>query len=155
MGDSVTARRLRVDDATSIATLLGALEAMEPVDESYNEDEVAEELTSPMVDLARGSVGRFEGDRLVAFGLLEISAPSALFRTAMFGGVLPTRARRGHGTEVARRLVADAAVIRDEDAPGLPGEIRVWVDENRPGTRALAAAEGSSRGATSSGCARS
>ena len=142
MGDSVTARRLRVDDAASIATLLGALEAMEPVDESYNEDEVAEELTSPMVDLARGSVGRFEGDRLVAFGLLEISDPSALFRTAMFGGVHPTRARRGHGTEVARRLVADAAAIRDADAPGLPGEIRVWVDENRPGTRALAAAEG-------------
>jgi mycothiol synthase len=146
MHKSVTARRLRLDDAAPIATLLGALEAAEPVDESYNAEEVAEELTAPKVDLDRGSIGRFEGDRLVAFGLLEISDPAAVsqdaFRTAMFGGVHPAQARRGHGTQVARRLAADAAEIRDADAPGLPGEIRLWVDENRPGTRALAAAEG-------------
>ncbi len=135
-------RPLLVSDAAAINELLDAMERAEPVDEGYDEEEVVEELTSPAADLARGSVGVFDGDRLVGFGLLWISDPGSQFKASVWGGVHPDLTHRGIGTQILRRLATAARAIRDADAPGLPGEIKLWVDEKRPGTAALAAAEG-------------
>ncbi len=135
-------RALRPDDAPAVTTILAEMERCEPVDEAYDEPEVVEEMASPAIDLARGSVAVVDGDQLVAFGALSVSAPAATWKASLWGGVHPAYTRRGIGGRVVDRLVECARVIRDTDNPGAPGELKIWVESNRPGTAAVAGRAG-------------
>ena len=142
MTSTLIHRNLREDDAGAIADILGAIEADEPADENYSEDDIREELTAPGVDLDRGSIGILSDGELVAAGYLQISAPSAEWKSAQSAGVRPDHTGRGIGRQILQALESKAATIRDADAPGKPGQLKVWVEETRPRTAALVDAAG-------------
>src|SRR5664279_3751400 len=95
-------RALRPDDAPAVTWILAEMERREPVDESYDEPEVLEEMSSPAIDLARGSVAVLDGETLVAFGALSISAPNATSVSPSRTATLP-RARSMAGEDISSR----------------------------------------------------
>ena len=137
MPTTLNLRALRPDDAPAVTSILAEMERREPVDEAYDEPEVVQEMSSPAIDLARGSVAVLDGDTLVAFGALSIGAPSATWKAALWGGVHPDHTHRGIGRRVIDHLVNRAREIRDADNPGAPGELKIWAESNRPGTAAV------------------
>ncbi len=139
---TLTERALTTADAAAIAALNAAIEEAEPVDELYTETDVLEQLTAPSVDLEHSSVGVFDGGDLVGYGLLTVSVPNASWKAVLLGGVLPDHTGRGIGRRIIGNLEAMAFRDRDRDAPGRPGELKVWVDENRARARSLLSASG-------------
>jgi mycothiol synthase len=139
---TLTERALTTADAAAIAALQAAIEEAEPVDELSTESDVLEQLTAPSVDLRNSSLGVFDGPDLVGFGLLTVSAPAASWKAVLLGGVLPDHTGRGIGRRIIGELEATASRDRERDAPGRPGELKVWVDENRHRARKLLAASG-------------
>ena len=142
MDQTLVQRSLRADDAPAVTEILAAMERAEPVDEAYSEQDVVEEMTSPGVDLERGTLAVLDGDRLVAFGALHVSSPAPAWKACLWGGVLPEYTRRGIGRQVVDGLVGMATVMRDAQAPGWPGELKMWIESGRPGTAAVAKAAG-------------
>ncbi len=118
------------------------MQRAEPVDEVYSEQDVIEEMTAPGVDLGRTSIGIVDDDRLVAFGWLRVSPPSAAWKAQQVAGVHPDYVGRGIGRLLLRQLESKAVTVRDLDTPGLPGELKIWLDPERPRTVALVSAAG-------------
>ena len=137
MSDTLTQRGLTVADAAAITVVLAAMEAAEPIDETLSESDVIEELTAPGVDLTRTGIAVLDGDVLVGFGWLRVSPPSASWKALPWVGVLPEYDSIGVGRRIITHLEAKARAIRDADAPGLPGELKIWVEESRPSTAEL------------------
>jgi ribosomal protein S18 acetylase RimI-like enzyme len=54
----------------------------------------------------------------------------------------PDHVGRGLGRRLLRQLESSAVAIRDADAPGQPGRLKVWLDPERPRTAALVTAAG-------------
>ena len=135
-------RPLRLDDSAAITALLRAVEQAEPTDEVYSEEDVVEEMSGQGIDLQRGSVAVLDGDDLIAFGAVNITPSEEEWRANLFGAVHPERSRRGIGTRIVQLSVDQATAWRDADRPDLPGELRMWVPEQRVGTAALAVAQG-------------
>ena len=138
----LTERPLRLDDARAITELMRAVEQAEPTNQAYSEEDVIEEMTGQGIDLHRGSVGVLDGDELIAFGTLSVIPSEETWRADLFGAVRPDRSRRGIGTRIVKLSADQATVWRDADRPDLPGELRLWVPEQRVGTAALALAQG-------------
>lgn len=138
----LTSRPVTTDDAQAIVDVLSAIEAVEPADENWGVDELLEELGAPGVDLAEHSVAVFDGERLVAFGVLMFNRPSDAFRGYLFGGVHPEYTHRRIGTAVVEALAGGAVELRDRIDPALPGELKMWRQASRDGTGALAESRG-------------
>jgi mycothiol synthase len=139
MDQTLVQRSLRADDAPAVTEILAAMERAEPVDEAYSQQDVVEEMTSPGVDLERGTLAVLDGDRLVAFGELHVSPPAPAWKAYLWGGVLPEYTHRGIGRQV---VVGMATAMRDAQAPGSPGELKMWIESGRPGTAAVAKTAG-------------
>ena len=142
MANTLTHRELHDRDAAAVTEILAAMQRAEPVDEAYSEQDVLEEMTAPGVDLERTSIGIVDDDRLVAFGWLRVSPPSPAWKAQQLAGVHPDYVGRGIGRMLLRGLESKAAAVRDMDAPGLPGELKIWLDPERQRTVALVAAAG-------------
>ncbi len=142
MPATLTHRELHTGDAAAVSEIHAAMEQSEPVDEAYGEQDIFEEMTAPGVDLGRASIGIVDDDRLVAFGWLRISPSAQVWRAVQWAGVHPDYVGRGLGRRLIRQLESSAIAIRDADAPGLPGEMKVWLDPERPRTTSLVAAAG-------------
>lgn len=97
---------------------------------------------APSVDLENSSIGVFDDDALVAFGVLAVSLPAATWKAELLGGVLPDYTGRGIGRRIVVGLEGFARRDRDRDAPGHPGELKAWVDDNRCSTKDLLSAAG-------------
>ena len=137
-----TSRPLALDDAKGIADVLAAIEQVESADQNWDVDDVLEEMRSPGIDLARHSVGVFDGDQLVAFGVLMYSSPTDVFRGYLFGGVRPDHGRRGIGTAIVEAVAACAGTLRDDLDPAVPGELKFWIPQARAATAGLARSRG-------------
>jgi mycothiol synthase len=149
MSNTLTQRALRLEDAAAITEIVAAIERVEPVDETLSEQDVLDELSVPGVDLDRASAGIFDTDRLVAFGWLRISPLTTarpedpiIWKASQWAGVHPECVGRGLGHRVIEHLESCAAVMRDHDAPGVPGEMKIWLEEGRPRTARLAESMG-------------
>jgi len=142
MPNTLTQRELHVGDAAAVTEILAAMQRVEPVDEVYGEQDVIEEMTAFGVDLERTSIGIVDDDQLVAFGWLRVSPPSPAWKAQQLAGVHPDYVGRGIGRLILRELESKAVAVRDMEAPGLPGELKIWLDPERPRTVALVAAAG-------------
>jgi ribosomal protein S18 acetylase RimI-like enzyme len=128
---TLSGRALTVQDASAIAAVHAALEADEPTDELYSEADALELLQSPAVDLQQSSVGLFDGERLIGFGLLSVRSREPVFKATLIGGVLPQHTGRGVGRRIVAELEAAAVRDRDRAAPGNPLEFKVFVHDHR------------------------
>jgi mycothiol synthase len=142
VSSTLTRRNLSPDDAAAVAAVYAAMESEEPTDEAFSEQDMLEELTGPGVDLARGSIAMLSDGQLIAFGFLQVSGPADEWKAVQSGGVLPANAGRGIGRHLVRELERKAVALRDADAPGRPGQLKIWVDEERRRTAALVAKAG-------------
>jgi GNAT superfamily N-acetyltransferase len=140
--DRLTERSLTLDDIPQLAEIYRELEQAEPAEEHYSEDEIAEELTGPTIDLQRASYALLDGDTLVAFSAVVAISDSTMWKAMLNGGVRTGWTRRGLGTRVLRRSQEQARAWRAEAAPELPAELTMWLPQQRVSTIALATAEG-------------
>ncbi len=68
---SLTWRPLTLDDTPRLADTFAAAELVEPIDEHYSAEDLAEEISSPNIDLPTASTSAWDGDTLVAYGVLR------------------------------------------------------------------------------------
>ncbi|NNG34230.1 GNAT family N-acetyltransferase [Nakamurella aerolata] len=140
--DRLTERPLTVDDAAQITELLSEVEAAEPVEEHIDEGQVRRELTGPAADLERGSVGLFDGDRLVGFIAVTGIGDGEKWKAYLHGGVRPGWTRLGLGTRLVNTARELAAAWKERDAPDREGELQMWADTKQTGAIALAESTG-------------
>ncbi|MEV7552541.1 GNAT family N-acetyltransferase [Amycolatopsis sp. NPDC089917] len=68
---SLTWRPLTLDDTPRLAETFAAAERAEPIEEHYSAEDLAEEISSPNIDLPTATTSAWDGEKLVAYGLLR------------------------------------------------------------------------------------
>ncbi|OXM55828.1 GNAT family N-acetyltransferase [Amycolatopsis thailandensis] len=68
---SLTWRPLTMEDMPRLAETFAAAERVEPIEEHYSAEDLAEEIGSPNVDLPTATTSAWDGGKLVAYGLLR------------------------------------------------------------------------------------
>lgn len=136
--DGLTWRELHRSDAAELLEIELAAEAAEPSEHSIDLAEVHEQLADPGLRLSDGSVGVFQGSRLVGFGVLVVNPPVDTWAAMLHTVVLPDVRHRGIGREVVRRLLARAAAIHAAEHADLPAQVRVWLAQGRDTAAAFA-----------------
>ncbi|MFI6297731.1 GNAT family N-acetyltransferase [Nonomuraea sp. NPDC050790] len=117
---------LREDDAGRWAALTAAIQATDQDGENYGAEDLAEDLASPLVDLAEGTLVARDGDRLVAFAYLPVkpTAPD-VHRMGLWAGVHPGHRRTGLGTRILDWAVETAPRLHERAYPGRPLELQL------------------------------
>lgn len=127
----LSTRPLTLADAEQILEILVEAEQLEPADQHFDLTEITEQLEGPETDLERGTVGFFDGDRLVGYGHLTILTPGQEWKAYAMGGVRTDALGQGLGARIVDHLAHQAAALRDADHPGLPGDLRLWIPGRR------------------------
>lgn len=114
-------RPIALGDAAALAELLNAIEVVDVFGEYYSEEDATDQINAPLLDLERGTVGVFDGDRMVGYS----SAAHKLLvedvhRVTVSGGVHPEYRRRGLGAELLAAGIASARALHAIHHPGLP-----------------------------------
>ncbi|MFF4650729.1 GNAT family N-acetyltransferase [Streptomyces sp. NPDC001380] len=118
---NLTRRPIAPGDAAPLAELLNAIEVVDVFGEYYSEEDATDQINAPLLDLERGTVGVFNGDRMVGYS----SAAHKLLvedvhRVTVSGGVHPEYRRRGLGAELLAAGIASARALHAIHHPGLP-----------------------------------
>src|SRR5690625_3176066 len=88
---------LTVDDVPALTALLNRIDAAEEHGEPAEEPSIREWLTMPGQDLPDGSIAVREGDRLIGFGMADVTPsldPDGQARCNLSGGVDPAARRQ-------------------------------------------------------------
>ena len=142
---SLTERALRIDDAAAITEILAAMERAEPVDEAFSEQDIVEELSGAGCRPRRGSIGIFDGDRLVALRLAAGQpAGRQQWKATLSAACTRTTPRaRDRSADALEVLQAVACRHPGRRRAGPPGRVPgLGATANRPRTAALLAAAG-------------
>ena len=118
---------LTVDDVPALTALLNRIDAAEEHGEPAEEPSIREWLTMPGQDLPDGSIAVREGDRLIGFGMADVTPsldPDGQARCNLSGGVDPAARRRGIGTRLYAQLEQRAVALATERHPGAPAVLR-------------------------------
>lgn len=139
----VTWRPLTLGDARAAADLLHAMEAVDKVDENYDEEDVYRELADPYVDLERASLAAFVGDVMVGY-MAAVYRPNAeeVHRVYIDGGVRPDHRRRGLGTTLLKAGIEAAKALHARHHPALKLVIELHRGEHVAGMAELARSQG-------------
>ncbi|WP_445529922.1 hypothetical protein [Streptomyces cyslabdanicus] len=94
---SLARRPITATDSSALAELLNAIEAVDVLGEYYSEVDTTDQINAPLLDLERGTVGVFDGDRMVGRLLLRAHKPLAeeVHRVVVSGGVQPSSSQSG------------------------------------------------------------
>ncbi|WP_043619816.1 GNAT family N-acetyltransferase [Nonomuraea candida] len=132
------------EDAGRLAEFWAEVEAADRAGEVFDAGDLAERLSSPLLDLAEGTLAARDGDRVIAFGHLPArqSAEGGVHIMRLWGGVHPAYRRRGLGRHVVDWAVAAAPRLGEKAFPGVPVEVHLWAYDGNPGIAALARAAG-------------
>jgi mycothiol synthase len=136
-------RPLTDADAKEWVRLNQAAEAVDRTEENFDTDDFAERATSSRADLATGSVGVFQGDRLVACGVVW-TQPDARgeHRVTLEGVVDPEVRRTGIGRALLTELERLGRARHAATSPELPLELSVIAHEAATVEVAMLAAAG-------------
>ncbi|QKW30356.1 GNAT family N-acetyltransferase [Streptomyces seoulensis] len=114
-------RPIAPGDAASLAELLNAIEVVDVFGEYYSEEDAADQINAPTLDLARGTVGVFDGDRMAGYSsAAHKKHVEDVHRVTVSGGVHPRYRRRGLGAELLAAGIASAKALHALHHPGLP-----------------------------------
>ncbi len=139
---SIARRSLTTADAPAVTAILNEQHEFEPAGILLDGEEIAEELRGPSVDLADGTVGWERDGQLIGLGALNVSPISDVWKAVLLGGVRVAEQRQGLGRRIVDELTVAAHRQRDRQAPGLSGELRIWVPQGRDSVTALARVTG-------------
>jgi len=118
---SLTRRPIAPKDAAALSDLLNAIEAVDVFGEYYSADDAAEQINAPLLDLERGTVGVFDGDRMVGYSsAAHMPRAEGVHRVVVSGGVRPDCRRQGLGAELLRAGIASARTLHAIHHPDLP-----------------------------------
>ncbi|MFD0329744.1 GNAT family N-acetyltransferase [Streptacidiphilus monticola] len=114
-------RSIELADIESWLTLLEAIEAVDQEHEHYSVDQLREWLTDPDIDRERGTVGVWDGDRMVGYARLRCRS-AATDEHLMFaqGAVHPEYRGRGLGGALLRWQEEHAPALHRARYPELP-----------------------------------
>ncbi|MFF3559446.1 GNAT family N-acetyltransferase [Streptomyces sp. NPDC002574] len=134
---SLTRRPITTTDAAALAELLNAIEVVDDFGEYYSESDAADQINAPLLDLDRGTVGAFDGDRMVGYSsAAHKPLAEGVHRVVVSGGVHPEYRRRGLGAQLLAAGIASAKVLHTIHHPGL--RLAVDVQNNALNDSALA-----------------
>jgi mycothiol synthase len=138
-GAALAWRPLTTSDIPALTRLLEAAEQADHTGEHQSEDDVAEALVAPGLDLSRDAIAAALPDgELVSFGAVRAPrAAAAEDRIFLHGTVHPAHRRQGLGSRLLDWLEQRAAQSHQERFPQLPGEYEVETYEQISGRVAL------------------
>ncbi|MER5479129.1 GNAT family N-acetyltransferase [Streptomyces sp. NPDC002734] len=147
----LTTRPIAPSDAAALSELLNAIEAVDVFGEYYSEEDAAEQINAPLLDLERGTVGLFDGDLMVGYSsAAHKPLAEGVHRVNLSGGVHPDHRRRGLGTGLLAAGIACAKTLHALHHPGLPLAVDVRNNTRNAGALACYRAAGMTRSSSSS-----
>ncbi|MDP5184819.1 GNAT family N-acetyltransferase [Blastococcus sp. BMG 814] len=137
--DALTVRPLSPDDATAVAELLGAAEALDDTGEFPDADDIAEEWTGWGVDPARDGVAVTAADGALAAYAVVSASPTfrGSYRIHLDGRVHPDRRGRGIGAALLGWELARGTEVHAERHPEVPAQLVVSVTGTQSGLERL------------------
>jgi ribosomal protein S18 acetylase RimI-like enzyme len=126
-----------------LAELLNAIEVVDDFGEYYSEEDATDQINDPVLDLERGTVGVFDGDRMVGYSSAAHKVHvEDVHRVTVSGGVHPEYRRSGLGTELLAAGIASAKALHAIHHPGLPLAVDAQNNTRNDGARACYQAAG-------------
>src|SRR4051794_9314164 len=120
----VTARPIERTDVQAWAELLAAIETADQQGESYDADDLLEELEVPKLVAADDTIGLWAVGLMVGYGSVRVpDAVGDVHRLQPEGAVHPHWRGRGLGGPPVDWLPRRAAAMHAERQPGVAGEI--------------------------------
>jgi ribosomal protein S18 acetylase RimI-like enzyme len=108
-------------DVPAWKRLLDAIEVAEQEDEHPTEADLLDRFTDPFVDMARGSLAAWDGDRMVGCHWMKARTEADPFHDFwQVGGVDPEYRGRGVGVRLLTWAEQAARVLHEERFPGVP-----------------------------------
>ena len=139
----LTWRPMAVSDAEAMADLLNAVDAEDHVWGQYTAEDAAEELRSPIVDLATSTLAVFDGARMLGFSAVHYKPTAEIVHRVKTAGVVrPTHRRQGLGTKLLRHGLETAQRLHALHHPTLQLIVEAEYGEAVHGAVALYTAEG-------------
>lgn len=114
-------RPIERGDVAAWKRLLDAVEAVEQEDEHPTEADLLDRFDDPYVDMARGSLAAWDGDRMVGHHWMKArTAAEPTHEFWQLGGVDPEYRGRGVGTRLLTWAEQAARPLHQERFPGAP-----------------------------------
>ena len=120
---------LTTESVPAWAELVNLLAEVDGTGEHYDVQDLSEELAAPDVDPAQDTVAVWDGEHLVAFGVVRVGSGlthgEGHVRAGLGGGVHPDYRGRGIATAMFEQTEARALALAAERHPGAPVDLRV------------------------------
>jgi mycothiol synthase len=117
-------RPVTADDVPAWLRLLAAAEAVDATGESYDADDLVEELRDPATG-PDDRLGVFDGDRMVAFAGVRPRGVTTYRRIDAEGVVDPERRGQGLGTRLVEWVVDRCRVVQLREPPLVETRVRI------------------------------
>jgi ribosomal protein S18 acetylase RimI-like enzyme len=129
---------LRPEDVAAWAAVAAAAESVDQTGENYDAADLAEQLDDPLVDVEVGTRAVWDGDDLIAVGLLRCGPTGDPWHRMFFDGTVhPAYRRRGIGRDLTLWALQTAPRLSEERYPGRPLQLHAEVNELNAGKAAL------------------
>ncbi|MFF0266603.1 GNAT family N-acetyltransferase [Kribbella sp. NPDC004536] len=136
--DGIAARPLTLDDVEAWAELHAAKEKADQYGENFSAEDLAEDLQRPGLDLERGSITLWSGDRMIGYGIVRVAqAVVDVDRVHTDGTIHPEWRRRGLGTLLMRWQIDRAGELHTATHPEAPGYAAAGAASTNAGATAL------------------
>jgi mycothiol synthase len=129
---------LRPGDVANWAALTAAAETVDQTGERYDADDLAEQLDDPLLDVAHGTRAAWDGDVMIAVGVLQ-GGPTGdpMHRMSFDGTVHLAYRRRGIGRQLMLWALQTAPELSEARHAGRPLQLSADVSELNAGKTAL------------------
>ena len=131
-------RSLRPEDVAAWAAVAAAAESVDKTGENYDVGDFAEQLDDPLVDVEAGTRAVWDGDELIAVGLLRCGPTGDPWHRMFFDGTVhPAYRRRGIGRELTLWALRTAPRLSQQRFPGRLLHLHAEASELNAGKAAL------------------
>lgn len=142
-GEQLTWRPMRREDVPALTALMAAAEAVDQMDENYDEDDVVEHFMSGLIDLEADTRLIWAGEELIGFAEVFGQRRVREVHSVWIGGtVRPDHRRQGLGRQLLSWQLARAERLHAERHPTVAANVMCGVAETNIGLAALAKAAG-------------